>query len=66
MEAAFAFKALAEQCLPPTAGLMCPEERAGGRISDRPQAFSGDILLSTNSGFGGVNGVLVLGKAVGM
>lgn len=65
IEAAFAFKALAEQCLPPTAGLMRPEERTDGRISNRPQAFSGDILLSANSGFGGVNGALVLGRAVG-
>jgi 3-oxoacyl-[acyl-carrier-protein] synthase II len=64
IETALALRALSEQCLPPTAGLINAEEGAGDRVSDCPQAFSGDILLSTNSGFGGINCALVLGKAV--
>jgi 3-oxoacyl-[acyl-carrier-protein] synthase II len=64
IEAVLALKALAEQTLPPTAGLVRPEAAANGNFSDRPQTFPGDVLLSTNSGFGGINGALLFGKAV--
>jgi len=51
---------LKHQCVPPTVGLREPEDRARGCISPEAQAISGEYLLTTNSGFGGVNAALVL------
>jgi 3-oxoacyl-[acyl-carrier-protein] synthase II len=48
--------------IPPTVGFSNPEKGAEGQISPEPQAVSGDYLLTTNSGFGGVNAALVLGR----
>ncbi len=51
---------LKHQCLPPTVGLSVPEERARGCVSAQMQPFSGEYLLTTNSGFGGLNAVIIL------
>ena len=51
---------LKHQCLPPTVGLSVPEERARRCVSAEIQPFSGEYLLNTNSGFGGVNAGLIL------
>jgi 3-oxoacyl-[acyl-carrier-protein] synthase II len=64
IEAVLGLRALSEQRLPPTVGLVFAEKAANGNISAHSQPFSGSILLSTNSGFGGINGALVIGKAV--
>jgi 3-oxoacyl-[acyl-carrier-protein] synthase II len=63
IEAAVSLRALAERVAPPTVGLRDPDPAAEGRVRPEPVAFSGDFVLSTNSGFGGVNGALVLGRA---
>ena len=60
IEAVLGLKALSEQTAPPTVGLSAPMEGAEGMVSGRPVTFSGNRLLTTNSGFGGVNAALIL------
>ncbi|MEW6187798.1 MAG: beta-ketoacyl synthase N-terminal-like domain-containing protein [Thermodesulfobacteriota bacterium] len=60
IEIALGTKILAEQCLPPTVGLICPEQGAEGLVSSRSQNFRGQYLLTTNSGFGGINAAILL------
>jgi 3-oxoacyl-[acyl-carrier-protein] synthase II len=63
IETAFALHSLAERLLPPTVGLRQPEPAAAGRVSAAAQPLAAGPLLSTNSGFGGINAALVLGGA---
>jgi len=60
LEAAVCMKALQEKTVPPTAALQEPEPRARGRVSSECQPLVGNRVLTTNSGFGGVNAALVL------
>jgi len=60
IEAALGIKMLDHQVLPPTVGLSLPEPGAEGLVSNQAMAFKGDYLLTTNSGFGGINAALVL------
>jgi 3-oxoacyl-[acyl-carrier-protein] synthase II len=60
LEAIVGLYSLLHQCITPTAGLTQPEPRADGRVSDRIQEIQGDCLLTTNSGFGGINASLIL------
>jgi 3-oxoacyl-[acyl-carrier-protein] synthase II len=60
IEAAVCVSALADRRIPPTAGLENPERKAQGRVSARPQAFEGANILTSNSGFGGINAALLL------
>ncbi len=60
LETAIAINSLQEQRLPPTVGLIQPEPEICGQVSLEIQPFSGDNLLLTNSGFGGVNAALIL------
>ena len=62
IEVALGFKALLSQMVPLTLGFANPEEGAEGQVSPESQPVSGDYLLTTNSGFGGVNAALVLGR----
>jgi 3-oxoacyl-[acyl-carrier-protein] synthase II len=62
IEVAAGIKALSCQMMPPTIGLRTPMDEAMGWVSTEPVSFSGDCLLTTNSGFGGINAALVLGK----
>lgn len=62
IEVMLAARMIAEQTVPPTVGFDEPEEEAGGQVSNAPSAFAGDAVLSTNSGFGGVNAALVIGR----
>lgn len=62
IEAVLGLRSLAEGIIPPTVGLRHPEPAAEGLVSDRPQPITGSMLLSTNSGFGGINAALVLGR----
>ena len=62
IEVALGFKALSSQTVPPTVGFANPENGAEGQVSSESQSISGDYLLTTNSGFGGVNAALVLGR----
>jgi len=60
IDAAISVHALAQKRVPPTVGLKTPEAKAVGRVSNRAQAFGGRTILTTNSGFGGINAALVL------
>jgi 3-oxoacyl-[acyl-carrier-protein] synthase II len=62
IEVAVGMKSLSCQMTPPTIGVITPMDEASGRVSAGPISFSGDYLLTTNSGFGGINAALVLGK----
>jgi 3-oxoacyl-[acyl-carrier-protein] synthase II len=62
IEVAVGLQALKAQVLPPTIGLEEPMDEAVGRVKKELTAFSGKYLLTTNSGFGGVNAALILEK----
>jgi 3-oxoacyl-[acyl-carrier-protein] synthase II len=62
IEVAVGMKALSCQQTPATIGLRTPMDEAIGWVNVKPASFSGDYLLTTNSGFGGINAALVLGK----
>ncbi len=62
IEAALGIRSLATGLLPPTVGLGEPEPAAEGLVSAAARPFAGRVLLSTNSGFGGINGALLLGR----
>ncbi|MGD8945443.1 MAG: beta-ketoacyl-[acyl-carrier-protein] synthase family protein [Desulfobacterales bacterium] len=62
IEVVLGLKALAAGMIPPTVGFSKPEKGAEGQVSPGPQDVLGDYLLTTNSGFGGVNAALVLGS----
>lgn len=64
IEAAISLKCLSQGIIPPTIGFSVPENGAEGLVSS--EAIKSDVsyILSTNSGFNGVNGVVVLGKGV--
>lgn len=60
IEVALGLKCLAAGSLPPTIGLLEAEEAGEGFVSSSVQPIEGSCLLSTNSGFGGVNAALIL------
>lgn len=60
IDAAICAHALAHKLIPPTVGLETPESQAAERVSNQAQAFDGRNILTSNSGFGGVNAALVL------
>jgi 3-oxoacyl-[acyl-carrier-protein] synthase II len=62
IEVALATKALAAQIIPPTAGFENPEEGAEALVSSKPASFRGNYMLTTNSGFGGINAAIILEK----
>jgi len=62
IEIALGLKCLQQKLLPPTVGLLEPEESGEGLLSRRAQPIAGSYLLSTNSGFGGVNAAVVLSR----
>ncbi len=65
LEVALGALTLLEQTAPPTHGLVHPEKGAGERVRAEPAAVFGDFLLTTNSGFGGVNAAIILEKGDG-
>jgi 3-oxoacyl-[acyl-carrier-protein] synthase II len=60
IEVALATEVLATQTVPPTVGFQYPEEGAEGRVSSKPVSLNGDYILTSNSGFGGINAAIVL------
>jgi 3-oxoacyl-[acyl-carrier-protein] synthase II len=62
IEVALGLKTLATQTVPPTVGLREPMDGARQLVSPEPRPFSGGCLLTTNSGFGGINAALILGE----
>jgi 3-oxoacyl-[acyl-carrier-protein] synthase II len=62
IEIIIGLKTLSTRMAPPTVGFSNPEKGAEDQVSPGPQFVSGDYLLTTNSGFGGVNAALILGR----
>ena len=60
IELALGLKALEARVVPPTVGCRNPEEGASDLVSSKPRDLAGDYLLTTNSGFGGINSAIVL------
>lgn len=60
VEIAIACQALREQKIPGTVGCLEPEEAGRGSLAQATQEISGNYLLCSNSGFGGINGVVIL------
>ena len=55
IEVAVGLKSLSEGIVPPTVGFEKGDARAAGRVSFKPTLLPGNHILSTNSGFGGIN-----------
>jgi 3-oxoacyl-[acyl-carrier-protein] synthase II len=62
IEIAVSVKSLQTKILPPTVGLEIPMESIHQRISSRPLPLDGNVILTTNSGFGGINAAIILEK----
>jgi 3-oxoacyl-[acyl-carrier-protein] synthase II len=60
IEAALGLRCLEAGLLPSTVGMREPEPAGEGFLSCEVQLIQGKYLLSTNSGFGGVNAALIL------
>jgi 3-oxoacyl-[acyl-carrier-protein] synthase II len=60
LEIILGFRSLKEKIVPPTVNLRNPDADAEGWVSPEPRNFDSNIMVSTNSGFGGVNCSLVL------
>lgn len=65
IEVAIGLKALSQRIAPPTVGLSHPVEAARGRVTTQNTPFDGDVLLSCNSGFGGINTALIVQRGDG-
>lgn len=63
IEAALCCRMLADRMLPPTIGLCEPDLAARGMVSEKPEPLPPGLLLSTNSGFGGLNAALLFASA---
>ena len=64
IEVALGTQTLSSQTLPPTVGFVHPERGAEGLVSAHPVSIKGDYLLTTNSGFGGINAAIILKRGV--
>jgi 3-oxoacyl-[acyl-carrier-protein] synthase II len=61
IEAAICLKSIIHGIIPPTTGLSDPEHGAEDFVSSRPVKTGLSHILSTNSGFSGVNAALIIG-----
>jgi 3-oxoacyl-[acyl-carrier-protein] synthase II len=62
LEVLVAACSLQQQRIPATVGCEQPEAAGQGQVSAASQPISGDYLLCTNSGFGGINAALILAR----
>ena len=60
VEIAIGCRSLQQQWIPGTVGCLDAEVAGQGKLSSASQKISGDYLLCSNSGFGGINGVVIL------
>jgi len=60
IETIISLNALKNQKIPPTAGLSIPDELSQGWVSAKSAKFAKNIILKTNSGFGGINAALLI------
>lgn len=63
IEALVCARALAKASVPPTAGFRKAEARARGRVSCERQTLATKRIVTSNSGFGGINVALILENA---
>ena len=56
-------KSLREQTVPPTVGLIEPDEEAEGWVYKKPEDSNSEYCLSVNAGFGGINTAVIIKKA---
>ena len=63
IEAALCLKLLEKQILPGTRGFTNPSPRAQQMISSHARPFEKGPILTTNSGFGGINAALIIQEA---
>ena len=63
IETVIGLESLLRRIIPPTVGFETPEDGADTWVSAISRQMKGSYLLSTNSGFGGVNGALIIGAA---
>ncbi|EGJ51953.1 beta-ketoacyl synthase N-terminal-like domain-containing protein [Desulfocurvibacter africanus] len=59
IEAALCCRMLADCMLPPTIGMSEPDPAAAGLVRSEPTPLPAGLLLTTNSGFGGINAALL-------
>lgn len=64
VEIAIGCRSLQQQLIPGTVGCFTTELAGQGKLSGTSQQISGDYLLCSNSGFGGINGVVILQRLV--
>lgn len=60
IEMMIAFQSMRDKIVPPTVNTSEIDEEAKGWVSPNSCPFNGEVTLSTNSGFGGINVALVL------
>jgi len=60
IETAISIKALKAGKVPPTYNCSHPEDAARARVANGCQPLSSDIIMTSNSGFGGINAALIL------
>ena len=65
IEVVLGLKSLSEGLAPPTLGFSKGADNTVERVSSRPAVIPRNYLLSTNSGFGGINASLILAKGRG-
>jgi 3-oxoacyl-[acyl-carrier-protein] synthase II len=63
IEVALATEILTAQRVLPTVGFQNPEKGAEGLVSSKPVSFEGDYILTSNSGFGGINATIILERS---
>jgi 3-oxoacyl-[acyl-carrier-protein] synthase II len=60
IETIISLYALKNKIIPPTAGFTDPDEFSEGWVSAESAKFTKNIILKTNSGFGGINAALLI------
>lgn len=62
MDVVIALETIKNNVLPATIGMEEVDEQANGWITDHSIELKHDVVLSTNSGFGGINSALLIGR----
>jgi len=60
LETIISIKALNQSKIPGTVGFSIPDKNSDHWISSLPQEIKNNFIVNTNSGFGGINGALIL------
>ena len=64
IEIIIAVKSFQENIIPPTVGLIQPDEEAEGWVNKKPETDNMKYCLSVNAGFGGINTAIVIEKSI--